>query len=97
MTETIYEGVHYMIPHVEMKSWLRYMKDLSISEKDSGNLQIAFSDKFRQYIKEELIDNPISDWIVWQDNLHVDCLHRFEKPGTVSHLSCPCPRCIPSY
>lgn len=49
-TETVYEGSHYMIPNEHMESWFSYIKDLSVFQKDSGNLLISFSDKFRKYI-----------------------------------------------
>lgn len=52
LIETIYEGVHYMVPYSEMGSWITYMKGLSIFEKDCGNLQISFSDKFSKYKKD---------------------------------------------
>lgn len=48
-TETIYESEHYLIPYSEMGSWFAYMKDLSVFQRDSGNLQIAFIDNFNKY------------------------------------------------
>jgi|AntRauTorckE6833_2_1112554.scaffolds.fasta_scaffold165750_2 hypothetical protein len=47
--ETIYDGEHYMIPQEEMGSWFSFMKGLSIFQRDAGDLQIQFSDKFRKY------------------------------------------------
>jgi len=49
LTETIYDGEHYMIPSDEMKSWFYYMKDLSIFQLDCGHTQIAFFDHFNKY------------------------------------------------
>ena len=49
LTETIYEGEHYMIPYSEMSSWFAYIKDLSVFEKNCGNLEIEFWDKFKKY------------------------------------------------
>ncbi len=51
LTETVYDKEHYLIPFVEMGSWLAYMKDLSIVQKDAGNLLIGFTDKFHKYRK----------------------------------------------
>jgi len=51
LTETIYEGEHYLIPYSEMGSWFAYIKALSVFVRDCGNLQIAFSDKFSKYKK----------------------------------------------
>lgn len=49
LTETIYEGEHYNIPYWEMGAWFAYIKSLSVFNKDAGNLQIAFMDKFNKY------------------------------------------------
>ena len=51
LIETIYEKEHYLVPYSEMGIWYAYMKSLSVFEKDAGNLQIAFSDKFSKYKK----------------------------------------------
>jgi len=48
-TRTIYEGEHYNIPIDEMISWFAFMKDLSVFQRDAGNLQIQFHDKFNKY------------------------------------------------
>ena len=46
---TIYEGDNYIIPYEEMEEWFEYIKALSLCRKDSGHLDIAFSDKFSKY------------------------------------------------
>ncbi len=49
--QTIYNKERYEIPVSEMKSWLAYIRDLSFFRLDAGNLDIAFHDKFHQYLK----------------------------------------------
>ena len=49
--QTIYDRKRYEIPYSEMGSWLAYVRDLSYFVLDSGNIQIAFSDKFSKYLK----------------------------------------------
>jgi len=49
LTETIYQNEHYMIPYDMMGSWFAFMKDLSVFERDCGDLQIQFGDKFRKF------------------------------------------------
>lgn len=48
--ETTYDGEVFRIPRSELRSWLVYMQDLSIFQRDSGNLLAAFSDKFDKYL-----------------------------------------------
>ena len=43
--------------------------------------------------EKELPKFFIPSWPMVEDT----CLHRFEKPGEVSMLSCPCPKCTPRY
>jgi hypothetical protein len=49
LIETIYENEHYMIHYDMMGSWFAFMKDLSVFERDCGDLQIQFIDKFKKY------------------------------------------------
>ena len=67
LTETIYEGEHYNIPYDEMGPWFAFMRDLSVFQRDAGNLQIQFIDKFSKYKIEKpkgvsLMCKDCGDW-----------------------------------